>query len=361
MADPGKLDSGIKIQINYTQLKAAADNMDDLRNNLDSQLSAWKSAITDSHMVGMSMYGGTFSGSGHDNLDQSLYKFYNNFTSIAGDAKTKLEKLAQTFRTVALQFLDNDLGLASSINYQSYQYLLSAWNSKEAAWKHYQATKNEETTFQTYDENGNLVTQHIPMWAPGSPTPTDPGAAPTSYNNLTDVTNPLFGFSTTAPGPNDPKMLVAGDVQKFGAGAASMTTTVHLDQSVLDTNTGPNPPDSDHQQSPVTQSDTSVTYDGGTYTESTTYEVAKPYNYTTHITHADGTTETATCTADADGSNAVWTDVTKHTDGSVDNYKWTGNAKNPGDRTLVDSPSMHPKNTGGHDGDGSGGGHFGRI
>jgi hypothetical protein len=355
VADPGKLDSGVKFQIDYTQLKTAADNMDDLRNNLDSQLSAWKAGITDSSMEGTTIYGGTFTGSGNGRLDQSLYDFYNRFTDIASDAKTKLEKLSQTFRTVALQYLDNDLGLASSINYQSYQYLLSAWAGKEAAWKHYQATKNEETTFQTYDENGNLVTQHIPMWAPGSPTPADPGAAPTSYNNLNDVVNPLFGFSD--------KTISATDVQAYGSHAASMTTTVHLDQGVLDTNTGPNPPDSDHQQSPVTQSDTTVSYDGGTYTESTTHDVTNKFAYTSHITHADGTTETAACTSNPDGSNAVWTDVTKHTDGTTDNYKWTGNANSPGDRVLVDSPSMHPpKNSGGGGRGGQGAnGHLGLI
>jgi len=361
VADPTKLDSGVTFQIDYTQLKTAADNMDTLRNNLDSQLSAWKAGITDSSMEGTTIYGGTFTGSGNDRLDQSLYDFYNNFTDIASDAKTKLEKLSQTFRTVALQYLDNDLGLAASINYQSYQYLLSAWGSKEAAWKHYQATKNEETTFQTYDENGNLVTQHIPMWAPGSPTPDDPGAAPTSYNNLTDVTNPLFGFRDKPASPDD-KTLVAGDVQPFGSHAASMTTSVKLDQGVLDTNTGANPPDSDHQQSPVMQSDTTVSYDGGTYTESTTHDVTNKFNYTSHITHADGTTETATCTANPDGSGAVWTDVTKHTDGTTDNYKWTGNANNPGDRALVDSPAMHPpkgSNNGG--GRGGGGGRLGLI
>lgn len=348
--DPTQLASGMKIQIDYTQLKTAADNMDQLKDHLDATLSAFKSNITDSHMEGTTIYGGDFSGSGNAHLDEKLYDFYNQFTDIAGDAKTKLGNLSQTFRTVALQFLDNDLGVAASVNYQNYQYLLNAWIGKEAAFQHYQRTKDDETTFITYDENGNPVTNHIPMWGPGSPVPQDPGAVPMTYTNTADFNNSLFGLNVLTDGDKAPFPNLLSDAKAFDASAVSMTTTTKtMDHGVLDANSGPNPPD--NPQNPVTQEDTTVTYDGGTYTESTTLYPDHPFNYTSHITHADGTTETSSCAANPDGSNALWTSDTKNTDGSTSSYKWTGDASKPGDRHRVNVPD--PKDKG--DGQGTGG------
>ncbi|MCK9924279.1 hypothetical protein MXD61_20815 [Frankia sp. AgPm24] len=230
---------------------------------------------------------------GDSTLFAALSAFYATCHQPFKDSMTKLDDLADLLDSVAKAFFDQDADFASKANSARLQSKIDQWQAQENAWQHYQDTKNKVITYQYYDENGVLQTATIPLWGEGRPPPTDPGARPTSVSVPDGTTT-----SSSQQVDGNGKII-------------SETSTV----------TAPN---------------------GLSYTETTTYSYTdldndgKPDNvdYTTTVTHSDGTREVITKKTGTDHVSVM----TSTTDDGT-----TTTTVTPGQNGAYNSVTVDPK------------------
>ena len=205
---------------------------------------------------------------GNTAMYAALSAFFSACHSPFQNSMELLDKLSDTFDGIAKAFFDVDADFAGKVDTARLQAHISQWQADTAGYQHYLDIKDKAVTFQYYDENGHLQTGSIPLWS--GPPPGEPGAMPTSIDGTATVGTNHTTVTTDA----------AGNI-------TSETTTV---------NSG----------------------DGLTYTETTSYTYhdtngdGKPdyVDYTSTITHSDGSSETVAKTTNPDGSYVV-KDTTK--------------------------------------------------
>jgi hypothetical protein len=177
-----------------------------------------------------------------------------------------LDQLAENFDAIAKAFFDVDADFAGKVNTARLQSEIAQWQADTEAYQHYQDIKDKYITYQLYDEHGNLVTEKIPLWGPDTPPPEQPGSVPTSING----TSPDGSNQTVATKTDENGNIISETTTVNSGGGLSYTETTNY--SYHDTN-GDGKPD---------------------YVD-----------YTSTVTHSDGTTETITKTTNPDGSYVV--------------------------------------------------------
>ncbi|MFY1668589.1 hypothetical protein ACN27G_01320 [Plantactinospora sp. WMMB334] len=200
---------------------------------------------------------------GSSTLYATLSAFFSACHTPFKDSMELLDELANTFDGIAKAYFDLDADVAGKVNLDRLRANISGWQADTVAYERYLDLKDREITFQYYDKDGNLVDGSVPVWS-GDPVP-EPGDAPTSI----DGTSPVGGNTTTA-------------VLDDEGNVVSETTTV-------------------------------TSGDGLTYTETTEFTYRDTdgdgrtdvVDYTSTITHADGTEETIEKKTNDDGSFVV--------------------------------------------------------
>ncbi|WP_433528460.1 hypothetical protein ACQPYA_19120 [Micromonospora sp. CA-263727] len=208
-------------------------------------------AVVDSSQVGSST------------LYATLSAFFSACHTPFKDSMELLEELAKTFDGIAKAYFDLDADVAGKVNLDRLRANISGWQADTAAYERYLDLKDRQITFQYYDKDGNLVDGAVPVWS-GDPVP-EPGDPPTSI----DGTSPVGSNTTTAVLDDEGNVI-------------SETTTV---------NSG----------------------DGLSYTETTRFTYRDTdgdgrtdvIDYTSTITHSDGTEETVEKKTNDDGSFVV--------------------------------------------------------
>ncbi len=248
--------------LDYGLLHDLAGSMRTLRANIQTDVDAvsGRAVVGSAGAVGSDVVG-------NSTLYGALSGFYAVCHSPFHDSMDKLNKLADTLDSVAKAFFDTDADFAGKVNAERVQANVAQWQSNVDAYQRYQRLKDKNVTYQYYDQNGHLETATIPLWDPQSPPPPDPGAAPTA-------------LTADVPG-----------------GTTSTNAQVNGDGQI------------------TSETSTTTTTNGLTYTETTTYTwhtdaQGHPYaDYSTSITHSDGTTETISKQTHPDNSY-VMTDTT---------------------------------------------------
>ena len=208
---------------------------------------------------------------GNSSVYAALSAFFYACHSPFNDAMELLDKLADNFDGIAKAFFDVDADFAGKVNTARLQARIAQWQADTAGYNHYLEIKDKSVSYQYYDEHGNRQTATIPLWDPNQPAPAPPGAMPTAI----DGTAPVGSNHTTAT------------TTDANGNILSETTTV---------NSG----------------------DGLTYTETTNYTYhdsngdGKPdyVDYSSTITHSDGSSETITKTTNPSDGSYVVTDKT---------------------------------------------------
>lgn len=250
--------------LDYALLHQLAGNMRDLKANIKSDVDAGsrRAIVTKS--------GGTASSTevGNAALYGALSAFFYACHGPFQDSMDLLDKLADNFDGIAKAFFDLDADFAGKADQARLQGEIGQWQSDQQAYQHYLDIKDKSVPYQYYDEHGQLQTGSIPLWNSDQPPPTKPGDMPTDIGGTADV------------GDNHTQSTVDKD-----GNITSETTTVHSGDGLSYTET------------------THYTYhtgsDGKTYVD-----------YTTTITHSDGTTETVTQKTDASTGSYVVTSKT---------------------------------------------------
>ncbi|MFG1610037.1 hypothetical protein [Actinoplanes sp. NPDC049265] len=216
----------------------------------------------------------------------ALSAFFYACNAPFNDAMELLDKLADNFDGIAKAFFDVDADFAGKVNTARLQASIAQWQADTAAYNHYLDIKDKSVSYQYYDQDGHLQTATIPLWDAKSPPPHQPGAMPTSIAGTAPVgTNDTTATKTDANG-----------------NILSETTTV---------NSG----------------------DGLAYTETTNYTYhdtngdGRPdyVDYSTTVTHSDGSSETISKqTNTADGSYVITDTTDKGTSTSTVTLKPNG-------------------------------------
>jgi len=208
---------------------------------------------------------------GNSSVYLALSSFFAACHAPFNDAMDLLDKLADNFDGIAKAFFDVDADFAGKVNTARLQARIAQWQADTAAYNHYLQIKDKSVSYQYYDEHGHLQTAKIPLWDPTQPGPANPGAMPTAIDGTSTVGSNHTTATTTDANGN----------------ILSETTTV---------NSG----------------------DGLSYTETTNYTYhdtngdGKPdyVDYSSTITHSDGSTETISKQTNAADGSYVITDKT---------------------------------------------------
>jgi hypothetical protein len=254
----------VDLVLDYSLLHELAVSVTTLRGQIETDVSHFsgRSIVGSAGAVGPDVVG-----------NKTLYGALSGFYAVCHkpfhDAMGKLDDLAKTLDGVAKAFFDVDADFAGKANTERLQAQTSQWQADKEAHDKYEKLKNETVTYHYYDKDGHLQTATIPLWDPNSPPPPLPGATPTSITS--------------------------------DSGAGQTTTHSQVDGS----------------GKIISETSTTTTPDGLSYTETTTYTYTdtngdgKPdlVDYSTSITHSDGTAETLAKTSHTDGSY-VMTDTT---------------------------------------------------
>ncbi|EFC80257.1 hypothetical protein [Parafrankia sp. EUN1f] len=294
--------------LDYALLHDLAGSMRNLRGQIETDVNAvsGRSVVGSHGEVGSEAVG-------NSKLYAALSAFYSACHKPFKDSMDKLKELGDLLDSVAKAFFDVDADFAGKVNTGRLQAQIGQWQAEQAAWEHYEETKDKVVTFQYYDENGVLQTATIPLWGPDRPPPTKPGPMPTSL-----------------PGPD-----------------GSTQTDAQVNEDGLITS----------------ETSTVTTPNGLSYTETTTYSYidrdgdGKPdiVDYTTTITHSDGTTETivrktnpddtyvvtsttddgVTTTTVIPGENDGYQSITIDPDGVATNITVTVNPDGTGTKTEI--------------------------
>jgi hypothetical protein len=297
--------------LDYSLLHELAGSMRSLRAEIQTDVEA----VSGRSVVGAHGEVGA-AAVGNSTLFGALSGFYAVCHQPFKDSMDKLQQLADTLDGVAKAFFDVDADFAGKVNTGRLQAQISQWQAAVAAHDAYERLKDQVVTYQYYDEHGNLQTATIPLWDPNKPPPPDPGPMPTSLD---------------------------------GPGAGGKTST----SAQVDGN------------GRITSETSTVTTDNGlTYTETTTYSYidrdgdGKPdvVDYTTSITHSDGTTETIVKSTNSDDSYVMksttdkgvttttvtpkpgtdgFTSVTTNTDGDTTTTDVTVTGNGTGTKTVT--------------------------
>ncbi|MCK9874580.1 hypothetical protein MXD59_02080 [Frankia sp. Ag45/Mut15] len=230
---------------------------------------------------------------GDSTLFAALSAFYATCHQPFKDSMTKLADLADLLDSVAKAFFDQDADFATKVNSARLQSSIDTWQSQQNAWQHYQETKDKVVTYQYYDENGVLQTATIPLWGKDRPPPPKPGERPTSVSGPGGTTN-------------------------------SSSQQVDANGKI------------------ISETSTVTTANGLSYTETTTYTYTdlngdgKPDNvdYTTTVTHSDGTKEVITKKTGSDHGTVL----TSTTDDGT-----TTTTVTPGQNGAYHSVTVDPK------------------
>ena len=274
--------------IDYALIHDLAHSVRSLRTTIDSELhqsgtsGIWGSAGT----IPAATAGRTSAGT-------SLSAFYRTCHGPFQQSLDRLEQLATMLDSVAQTWFDNDANFASALSVQALQSRVAQWQGQQQAYQHYLDLKNTTISYQYYDENGQLQTASFSLWDPNAKPPDPPGAMPTTADP-----------TATLPRQTNATLDDKGRI-------VSETTTV----------TGPG---------------------GLSYTETTTYTYNGDHvDYTTTITHSDGTTETLVKTTNPDNSYVIkdtthdGTSTTTVTPGPNDGFSSVTTGSD-GSRTTVD-------------------------
>ena len=281
--------------LDYALLHNLAVSMRELKAKVqtDVETGSRRSIVTSSGAVVSS--GEVGNSAVYGSLSAFFYACHNPFK----DSMELLDNLAETFDSVAKAFFDVDADFSSKVQTARLQANIAQHQANEGAYQHYLDIKDKSVTFQYYDENGNLQTAEIPLWS--GPPMEDPGDAPTSI----DGTSPVGNNHTTATLDD------AGNI--------------------------------------VTETTTVDSGGGLSYTETTNYTYhdtdgdGKPdyVDYTSTITHSDGSTETISKTTNPDGSYVVTSKTDDGTSTSTvtptpDGGSHTVSVNTDGDETTTD-------------------------
>lgn len=264
--------------LDYALLHDLAGSMRSLRGQIETDVNtvSGRSVVGSHGEVGSDAVGDS-------SLFAALSAFYAVCHTPFKDSMDKLKELADLLDSVAKAFFDVDADFAAKVNTGRLQAEIGRWQAQQQAWQHYQETKDKVITYQYYDENGVLQTATIPLWGPDRPPPERPGAMP-----------------TTLPSPD---------------GTTQTSTSEVNDKGQI-----------------VSETSTVTTPNGLTYTETTTYTYVDRdgdgktdvVDYSTTVTHSDGSTETIVRQTNPDNSYVVTsttgegtttTTVTPHDDG----------------------------------------------
>ncbi|WP_432827248.1 hypothetical protein [Dactylosporangium sp. CA-092794] len=245
--------------LDYALLHQLAVSMRDLKSKIKTDVDAGsRRAIVNSG-------GGTVDSGqvGNSTVYAALSGFFYACNGPFQDSMDLLDKLADNFDSIAKAFFDVDADFAGKVDTARLQANIAQWQADQAAYNHYLGIKDKSVTFQYYDEHGQLQTGSIPLWS--GPPPADPGAIPTSIDGTATV----------------------------GSNHTTVTT--------------------DDKGNILTETTTVNSGDGLTYTETTSYTYhdtngdGKPdyVDYSSTITHSDGSSETITKNTNTDGSYVV--------------------------------------------------------
>ncbi|ONH61623.1 hypothetical protein CcI49_05285 [Frankia sp. CcI49] len=246
--------------LDYALLHDLAGSMRSLRGQIETDVNT----VSGRSVVGSGGEVGSVA-VGDGTLFAALSAFYSACHKPFKDSMDKLKELGDLLDSVAKAFFDVDADFAGKVNTGRLQAQIGQWEARKLAWEHYQETKDKVITYQYYDENGVLQTATIPLWGPDRPPPEDPGLMPTSLTG----------------GPGESTTTNAAEVN---------------DQGLI-----------------ISETSTTTTPNGLTYTETTSYTYVDRDNdgdpdvvdYTTTITHSDGTTEQIVKRTNPDDSYVV--------------------------------------------------------
>jgi hypothetical protein len=252
--------------LDYALLHDLASSMRDLKAKIKTDVDAGskRAVVTkDGTVVSSSEVGNT-------TVYAALSAFFAGCNGPFKDSMDLLDKLAENFDGIAKAFFDVDADFSGKVDTERMQALIAQWQADGKAYQHYLDIKDKSVTFQYYDENGHLQTGKIGLWDPSQKPPDAPGPIPTSIDGTSVGSN----HTTVTTDPN-------GNI-------TSETTTV----------------DSGN---------------GLTYTETTSYTYhdtngdGKPeyVDYSSTITHSDGSSETTTKTTNTSDGSYVVKDTTK--------------------------------------------------
>jgi hypothetical protein len=252
--------------LDYALLHDLASSMRDLKSKIKTDVDAGskRAVVTKNGTVVSSAE------VGNTTVYAALSMFFAGCNGPFKDSMDLLDKLADNFDGIAKAFFDVDADFSGKVDTERMQAQIAQWQADGKAYQHYLDIKDKSVSFQYYDENGNLQTGKIGLWDPTQAPPSPPGPMPTSIDGTGNVGNSHTAVTT------DPN----GNI-------TSETTTV---------NSG----------------------NGLTYTETTTYTYQgtnpdgspKYVDYSSTITHSDGTSETTTKTTNTGDGSYVIKDTT---------------------------------------------------
>ncbi|MEX5637205.1 hypothetical protein [Parafrankia sp. FMc2] len=244
--------------LDYALLHDLAGSIRTLRGQVETDI-----AVASSRSVAGSRGEVDSAAVGDGTLFAALSAFYSTCHKPFKDSMDRLKELSELLDSVAKAFFDVDADFASKVKTGRLQAQVGQWQAQQQAWDQYQRIKDKVVTYQYHDSRGVLQTATIPLWGADRPPPAKPGAAPTS------LAGPGGGTKTDAKVDANGRLI-------------SETSTV-------------------------------TTANGLTYKETTTYTYVdrngdgKPevVDYTTAITHSDGTAEEIARTTKPDNSYVV--------------------------------------------------------
>ncbi|MEV6846520.1 hypothetical protein [Actinoplanes sp. NPDC051411] len=252
--------------LDYALLHDLASSMRDLKAKIKTDVDAGskRAVVTkDGTVVSSSEVGNT-------TVYAALSAFFAGCNGPFKDSMDLLDKLAENFDGIAKAFFDVDADFSGKVDTERMQAQIAQWQADGKAYQHYLDIKDKSVTFQYYDENGNLQTGKIGLWDPNQKPPDAPGPIPSSID---------------------------------GTSVGSNHTTVTTDSN-----------------GNITSETTTVDSGNGlTYTETTNYTYhdtngdGKPeyVDYSSTITHSDGSSETTTKTTNTSDGSYVVKDTTK--------------------------------------------------
>jgi hypothetical protein len=245
--------------LDYALLHDLASSMRDLKSKIKTDVDAGsRRAVVNSS-------GATVDSSqvGNTTVYAALSMFFYACGGPFKDSMDLLDKLADNFDGIAKAFFDVDADFAGKVDTARLQANIAQWQADTKAYQHYLDIKDKSVTYQYYDEHGNKQTGSIPLWS--GPPPAQPGAMPTQI----DGTSPVGSNHTTSTTDANGNIISETTTVNSGGGLSYQETT--------------------------------------NYTYHDTTGDGKPdyVDYTSTITHSDGTTETVSKTTNPDGSYVV--------------------------------------------------------
>lgn len=295
--------------LDYALLHDLAGSMRSLRGQIETDVNtvSGRSVVGSHGEVGSDTVGNSA-------LFAALSAFYSACHKPFKDSMDKLKELADLLDSVAKAFFDVDADFAGKVNTGRLQAQIGQWQARQQAWEHYQETKDRVITYQYYDENGVLQTATIPLWGPDRPPPQPPGAMPTSLPGGPD------GSTQTSAQVNDQGLITSETstvTTPNGLTYSETTTYTYIDRD------GDGTPD-------VVDYTTTITHSDGT-SEEIVRRTNPDDSYVVTSTTGEGTTTTTVTPAERGGYQSVTVD----TEGETTTVTVTVNQDGTGTKTEV--------------------------